>query len=91
MAIGCLAGGIMSALASETELLRVKGLMVEGGIVCPMFRSDDGTIFPLMRLSKNDHPIGTSLELRGTFVKKSMCQLGERAFNVEKVIGVDDY
>ena len=80
----------MPALASETELLRVRGVTVEGGIVCTLFRADDGTIFPLMRLSKNELVIGASLELQGTFVKRSMCQQGERAFNVESVIGVDD-
>jgi hypothetical protein len=86
--IACLTGGTILAPASAAELVRVNGVMAEGGIVCPLFRSDDGTIFPLMGLNQNEHAIGTRLELEGTFVKRSTCQQGEKTFNVESVIGV---
>lgn len=74
--------------SSATELLKIKGTVAEGGIVCPMFTSDDGTSFPLMGVRQGEYPAGTQLELQGTFVTRSTCQQGERTFQVETVVSV---
>ena len=86
--IACLLGMAMLESSAATESLKIKGTVTDGGIVCPMFTSDDGTSFPLMGVRQDEYPAGTQLELEGTFVKRSTCQQGERTFQVESVVSV---
>ena len=78
----------MSEASSATESLTIKGALAEGGIVCPMFMTDDGASFPLMGIRQGEYPVGTQLELAGNFVMRSTCQQGEKTFQVDSIVSV---
>jgi hypothetical protein len=83
------AGVAMSQSSAAAESITVQGVLTEGGVVCPLLKSDSGELIPLMGVRKNEYPIGTRLDLQGVFVKRSPCQQGKQTLRVELVLAVD--
>jgi hypothetical protein len=78
-------GNVMAGETSSAEQIRIHGMVIDGGIVCPLLTTESGDRFPLMGIRKNEYPTGTWLDLTGKFIRFSTCQQGERAFSVETV------
>lgn len=64
----------------------IQGVLVDGGVVCPLFRLTSGEQVPLMGVAMAAFPVGTSLSLEGIFIKTSPCMQGERTFRVLRLI-----
>lgn len=77
----------LSAATDQSSLL--KGQVVSGGVICALIKSDQGEILPLAGIAHNRFPIGTELELEGERIARSICQQGEVAFKVIKVLSVN--
>lgn len=85
-----LTGNMMPKQVDAAEKVRIRGVLTDGGIICPLLMSECGYIFPLMGIGKYDYPIGTRLDLTGAFVRYSPCQQGDGAFRVDSVDAVDN-
>lgn len=68
---------------------RILGVIVQGGVVCPLFLADDGSRFPLQGVDRERYPVGTRLSLVGQFVRVSKCMQGPRTLQVEYVLDVE--
>ena len=79
----------MSQSSGAAGNITVRGVVAEGGIVCPLLKSSAGELIPLMGMRLNEYPIGTRLDLEGVFVKRSPCQQGKQTLRVERVVAVD--
>lgn len=66
----------------------VRGVLVAGGVICPLLQLVSGERVPLMGLGMDDHPPGTELTLEGHFVERSPCQQGGRTFRIERALEV---
>lgn len=67
----------------------ILGVIVPGGVVCPMFLTDNGSRFPLQGLDRERYPVGTRLSLVGQFVRVSKCMQGPKTLQVEQVLNVE--
>lgn len=72
-------------MAQAVEMETVEGVVIEGGIVCPLIRLKDGRVFSLQGIGQADAPVGRQLRLAGMEVQMSTCQQG-RTFHVSKVL-----
>lgn len=70
------AGADGVAEAGGTDLIEIKGIFVEGGVECPLFRADDGRGFALTGLDRSAATIGAKATLWGREVQFSTCQQG---------------
>lgn len=77
----------LSAAPDQANLLR--GQVVSGGVTCALIKTDQGETLPLAGIPHNRFPIGTQLELEGERVTRSICQQGEVAFKVSKVLSIN--
>lgn len=73
----------------ELQNKRVHGVIVDGGVVCPLLLADDGTRLALQGVVKNWYPVGTKLLLEGHFVRVSKCMQGTKTLHVEKVLNIE--
>ena len=74
---------------AQTGPVPVSGVVVPGGIVCPLLRKADGEVVPLAGVTPDAFAEGTRLSLEGSFVPRSTCQQGQRTFAVERVVSVN--
>lgn len=81
-------GGAMSQVTSP-DTIAVTGVLVEGGVVCPLLKLDTGERVPLMGAGVREYAAGTSLEVIGVYVQRSPCQQGTRTLRVERITAVD--
>lgn len=58
------------------EELTVSGQVVEGGVECPLFRTDDGQTYSLSTITKAEAPVGVRMRLRGQVQDVSTCMQG---------------
>lgn len=72
------------ALASEAEML--SGVVIAGGITCPILKLDSGDAVSLAGITPRTAPVGTTLRVSGTFIRYSNCQQAGRTFRVEQVL-----
>ena len=77
----------LSAASDQANLLR--GQVVSGGVTCALIKTDQGETLPLAGIPHNRFPIGTALALEGERVTRSICQQGEVAFKVIKVLSIN--
>lgn len=73
-----------SALASKAEHL--SGVVIAGGITCPMLKLHTGENVSLMGVSKQQAPAGQAITATGTFVRHSTCQQTARTFRVDEIL-----
>lgn len=71
--------------AERTVHGSIRGTIVEGGVVCPLIRLPDGTVYSLMGIGAAEAPVGRRMTLEGRVVPFSTCQQGE-SFQVTKII-----
>jgi hypothetical protein len=88
MSVLLASGGAMSQVTS-LDTVTVTGVLVEGGIVCPLLELDTGERVPLMGAGVRDYAAGTRLEIKGVYVQRSPCQQGRRTLRVERITAVD--
>lgn len=84
-----LASGEAMSQVTSLDTVTVTGVLVEGGIVCPLMELDTGERVPLMGAGVRDYAAGTSLEIKGVYVQRSPCQQGRRTLRVERITAVD--
>lgn len=87
--VGGLGGEMSNSFSSEgggTWVQIIQGVLVDGGVVCPLFRLASGEQVPLMGVTMAAFPVGTSLSLEGVFIKTSPCMQGERTFRVLRLL-----
>jgi hypothetical protein len=75
---------IASASGDKVGLETITGTTIEGGVVCPLLKLDDGEIVPLTGVPLDAYPPGERLVLEGRFVRVSICQQGRRTFEVSR-------
>ena len=80
-------GAMFESISPET--IAIKGVLVEGGIVCPLLKLGSGDLVPLLGAGLAEYPIGTSLEIKGTYVQRSPCQQGRQTLRVDRVLAVN--
>ncbi len=73
-----------SASGDKTGLETITGTTVEGGVVCPLLKLEDGEIVPLAGVPLHAYPPSRRLVLEGQFVRVSICQQGRRTFEVSR-------
>jgi hypothetical protein len=73
----------------QPETITVKGVLVDGGIVCPLLKLATGELVPLMGIGMTDYPFGTRLEIKGTLIQHSPCQQGSQTLRIDRVLAVD--
>ena len=76
-------GAMADGMKTTTDLTEITGTFVEGGVECPLFRTDDGRGFALMGIDRGTAKIGAKARLWGQAVEFSTCQQGD-AFTVER-------
>ena len=74
---------------NQSETMTTKGVLVDGGIVCPLLKLATGELIPMMGIGMTEYPTGTSLHVEGTLVQQSPCQQGSRTLRVGRVLAVD--
>jgi hypothetical protein len=90
----CAVAGLMATAAmgdgpaKDANLIELRGTFVEGGVECPLFRTDDGTGYALQGIDLTAIRIGAAAVLQGREVEISICQQG-RAFDVQSVTFTD--
>nr|WP_306263871.1 hypothetical protein [Pararhizobium sp. IMCC3301] len=71
-------------ITSEATIL--SGMVVPGGITCPILKTQDGKTVSLMGIRPADAPIGKDFDFSGTFVARSTCQQLPLTFRVDKIL-----
>lgn len=85
------AGDMMAEVSESSEKqVRVEGTLVEGGVVCPLLRTAEGELVPLMGISVDGYHLGTRMTLAGMFVRFSPCMQGQRTLQVQQVLSVEE-
>lgn len=69
---------------ADAEIIEISGVVVGGGVLCPLLQLEDGRQFTLNGLRKIPE-VGTRLTLRGVPVRMSTCQQG-LAFRVVEIV-----
>lgn len=64
----------------------LSGVVIAGGITCPMLKLDSGETVSLMGVTAQIAPVGSTFSGSGVFVRYSNCQQAERTFRVEAII-----
>jgi hypothetical protein len=75
--------------AIPPETITATGVLVDGGIVCPLLKLTTGELLPLMGIGMTEYASGTSLEIEGALVQHSPCQQGRQTLRVDRVLAVD--
>ncbi len=75
------------AAASEAEML--EGVVIAGGITCPILKTDTGETVSLMGVTAQNAPVGQHFSATGNFVRYSNCQQAVRTFRVDAVLNPD--
>lgn len=65
----------------RSQLVEVSGIIVAGGVECPLLRLDGGEQLALQGLRMQDAPVGARVTVRGLRIRMSTCQQGQ-AFQV---------
>lgn len=73
-----------AARAASSEML--SGVVIEGGIVCPMLKLESGETVSLTGVTSQHAPVGNTLNARGNFIRYSNCQQAARTFRVEEIL-----
>jgi hypothetical protein len=71
-----------SGSVAGAETSKLTGILVEGGVVCPLVRSASGQTISLVGLPRDTRVIGRRVELTGSYLRESQCQQGDRTFQV---------
>lgn len=61
----------------------ISGEIIQGGVECPLFRTDEGLEFSLAGIEQGEAPVGTKMRLRGQIMEISTCMQGT-TFNVSE-------
>lgn len=80
---------VLAETSAPADPVQVEGMLVEGGIVCPLLRSAEGELLPLTGIGINDYPPSTRLTVSGVFVRVSPCMQGKRTLQVQQVLKVE--
>ncbi|WP_306260201.1 hypothetical protein [Pararhizobium sp. IMCC21322] len=72
------------AHASKAETL--SGVVIAGGITCPMLKLRTGESVSLMGVSKQKASAGKTFTATGIFVRHSTCQQAARTFRVDEIL-----
>ncbi len=64
----------------------LSGVVISGGINCPMLKLDSGETVSLMGVTPQNAPVGSTFSGSGVFVRHSTCQQAERTFRVEAIL-----
>ena len=73
--------GTFEMTEQRSRIVEVSGVIVAGGVECPLLRLDSGERFALQGLRTTDAPVGARVTVRGLPVRMSTCQQGP-AFQV---------
>jgi hypothetical protein len=76
--------GFHNTSMSESTIL-VRGLVVPGGVVCPLFRTVSGETLSLTGLSTKEFKQGLVLSLTGRWEAQSVCMQGYPTLRVEHI------
>lgn len=76
--------GIHNTSMPESTIL-VHGLVVPGGVVCPLFRTVSGETLSLTGLSTKEFKQGLVLSLMGRWEAQSICMQGYPTLRVEQI------
>jgi hypothetical protein len=77
-------GELHMAAAPQAQV--ISGIVVAGGVECPLLQLEDGQRFALQGLASSRVAPGAALTVRGFPIRVSTCQQGP-AFQVLEVIG----
>ena len=69
--------GASRSAAVGREVTSVSGVVVAGGVECPLLRLPSGEQVALEGVSRSDAPIGAALTVRGFPIEFSTCQQGK--------------
>lgn len=73
-----------AATASKAETL--SGVVIEGGITCPMLKLGTGETISLMGVAAQKLPVGQTFSASGMFVRYSTCQQAVRTFRIDEIL-----
>lgn len=68
----------------------VDGVIVDGGVVCPLLQTKDGLQISLQGVARDRFPAGTCLNIEGRFVRVSKCMQGARTLWVRRILDMED-
>ncbi len=77
-------GAVADGAPQDAGLIEIKGTFVEGGVECPLFRTEDSETYALEGIDRSLVQIGQQAALKGQFVMFSTCQQGQ-TFSVKSV------
>ena len=75
-----------TALSASSEML--SGVVIEGGIICPLLKLESGETVSLIGVTSQHAPVGNTLNARGNFIRYSNCQQAARTFRVEEILNI---
>ncbi|CAN4267493.1 hypothetical protein MCEMSEM29_00444 [Methylophilaceae bacterium] len=81
---------ISFAFAEEDNLNSLIGNVIDGGVICPLIKTNEGKVFALVGILNNKFAINTKLELEGIYIKRSICQQGDIAFRIDRILKIND-
>jgi hypothetical protein len=74
--------GVLLADAGLADDTRLQGVIVNGGVTCPLIRTSSGQTMSLEGLPSALNAPGTRVRLTGQMVQYSRCMQGEGTFRV---------
>lgn len=74
---------------SASEAVTLSGVVIPGGITCPMLKLASGEAVSLMGVAALNTPVGQDFSATGSFVRISTCQQSARTFRVETIVNPD--
>lgn len=83
ISVGMTSGPASGELPSG-RILVVQGVVIEGGIECPLLQTEGGRALTLQGFQPHPPP-GTRLRLRGTVLSKSFCRQGVSFETIERL------
>jgi hypothetical protein len=81
---------ISFAFAEEYNLNSLIGNVIDGGVICPLIKTNEGEVFALVGIPNDKFAINTKLELEGTYIKRSICQQGDMAFRIDRILKINN-
>ena len=61
----------------EAQVQSISGIVVDGGIVCPLLKLADGRVYALQGAARADAPVGLAITVSGMLIAMSTCQQGD--------------
>ncbi len=75
--------------ATSAGDLPVEGVIVDGGVVCPLLQTREGLQIALQGVARDRYPAGTQLKVEGRLVRNSMCMQGARTLLVNRILNAE--